>query len=77
MLADGSQSNEQQYNYTGQNIMALQQLMHRNKYLTYWMCSSILLLLWSEMLLPQFCSDGSRHSCSIFQTWWTHSSELS
>jgi hypothetical protein len=35
MLADGSQWNEQQYNYTGQNIMALQQLIQRNKYQTY------------------------------------------
>jgi hypothetical protein len=57
--------------------MALQQLIQRNKYQTYWMCSRILLLHCSQMLLPHFWSDGSRHSCSIFQTWRTHSLELS
>ena len=38
MLADGSQWNEQQYNYTAQIIvsdMALWQLIYSNKYLTY------------------------------------------
>jgi hypothetical protein len=35
MLPDRSRWNEQQYNYSGHNIMALQQLIHRNNYLTY------------------------------------------